>query len=107
MEAAVLLGLVAVGYLKNKEDSGDNPIISNVNTDVQLSNGENVYESGNYYQETKKEVKDLVEKNFNKSLNDTSNIVSDKNLDRNLNFEGYQELVYSNNSGESMDRGDF
>ena len=107
MEAAVLLGLVAVGYLKNKEDSGDNPIISNVNTDVQLSNGENVYESGNYYQETKKEVKDLVENNFNKSLNDTSNIVNNKNLDRNINIEGFQELVYSNNSGESMDRGDF
>ena len=31
MEAAVLLGLVAVGYLKNKEDSGDNPIIPSVN----------------------------------------------------------------------------
>ena len=32
MEAAVLLGLVAVGYLKNKEGhSGDNPIIPSVN----------------------------------------------------------------------------
>ena len=59
MEAAVLLGLVAAGYFKNKGDSGDNPIISNVNSDVNLTNGKNVYDSGNYYTETKKEVNDL------------------------------------------------
>ena len=54
MEAAVLIGLVAVGLLKNKDDNGDNPIITNVNSDVNMSNGENIYDSGNYYQETKK-----------------------------------------------------
>ena len=48
MEAAVLLGLVAVGLLKNKDDNGDNPIIPDVNSDVKLTNGENLYESGNY-----------------------------------------------------------
>ena len=46
MEAAVLLGLVAVGLLKNKDDNGDNPIIPDVNSDVKLTNGENLYESG-------------------------------------------------------------
>tara|TARA_B110000902_G_C14259887_1_gene569386 strand:- start:572 stop:2308 length:1737 start_codon:yes stop_codon:yes gene_type:complete len=107
MEAAVLLGLVAVGYLKNKEDSGDNPIISNVVSTVNLPNSENVYESGNYYQETKKDIKNLVEKNFNSSLNEDSKVVSDKNLDRKLNVEGFQELIYSNNSGEYVDNGDF
>ena len=107
MEAAVLLGLVAIGYLKNKEDSGDNPIISNVIADVNLPNGENIYESGNYYQETKKGVQKLVEKNFNRSLEEDSNIISDKNLDRKLNIEGFQELVYSSNSGEYVDNSDF
>ena len=107
MEAAVLIGLVAVGLLKNNEDNGDNPIITNVNSDVKMSNGENVYDSGNYYQETKKEVNDLVKKNFNTSTDEDSNIVSDKNLDRNLNIEGFQELVYSNNSGESINSEDF
>jgi len=107
MEAAVLLGLVAVGLLKNKDDSGDNPIITNVNSDVKMSNGENVYDSGNYYQETKKEVTDLVKKNFNTSTDEDSKVISDKNLDRSLNIEGFQELVYSNNSGESISSEDF
>ena len=107
MEAAVLLGLVAAGYFKNKGDSGDNPILSNVNSDVKMSNGNNVYDSGNYYQETKKEVSDLVEKNFNESNNYKSNVINDKNLDRELNIEGFQELVYSNNSGESISSEDF
>ena len=97
MEAAVLLGLVVAGYLKNKEDSGDNPIIPSVNGNPTHSNGENVYESGNFYQETKKEVKDLVENNMGE------NIISDKNLDRQIGIgnndmtEGFQELIYSNN----------
>ena len=47
MEAAVLLGLVAVGYLKNKKDDGDNPIITNVNSNVNMSNGENIYDKTN------------------------------------------------------------
>ena len=102
MEAAVLLGLVAVGLLKNKDDNGDNPVITHVNRDIHMSNGENLYDSGNYYQETKKEVTDLVKKNFNTSAEEGSNIISDKNLDRSLNIEGFQELVYSNNSGESI-----
>ena len=76
MEAAVLLGLVAVGLLKNKDDSGDNPIITNVNSDVKMSNGENVYDSGNYYQETKKEVTDLVKKNFNTSTDKMESEIS-------------------------------
>ena len=107
MEAAVLLGLVAVGYLKNKEDSGDNPIISNVIGDVNLPNGENVYESGDFYGETKKDIRKLVEKNFNSSLNEDSKIVSDKNLGRELNIEGFQELTYSSNSGQPIDNSEF
>ena len=107
MEAAVLLGLVAVGYFKNKENNGDNPIITNVKSDVKLTNGENIYDSGNYYQETKKEVNDLVKEKFNKSINKDSNVVNDKNLDRSLNVEGFQELIYSNNSGESINNEDF
>jgi len=107
MEAAVLLGLVAVGLLKNKDDNGDNPIIPDVNSDVKLTNGENLYESGNYYQETKKEVKDLVEKNFTNSFDDAKKIINNKNLDRDLNVEGYQDLIYSNNSGETINNEDF
>ena len=107
MEAAVLLGLVAVGYLKNKKDDGDNPVITNVNSNVNMSNGENIYDSGDYYTETKKEVKDLVDNNFNSSINEGSKVINDKNLNRNLNVEGFQELIYSNNSGETIDSEDF
>tara|TARA_B100000214_G_scaffold363714_1_gene329536 strand:+ start:1704 stop:3440 length:1737 start_codon:yes stop_codon:yes gene_type:complete len=107
MEAAVLLGLVAVGYLKNKKDDGDNPVITNVNSNVNMSNGENIYDSGDYYNETKKEVKDLVDNNFNSSINEGSKVINDKNLNRNLNVEGFQELIYSNNSGETIDSEDF
>jgi len=106
MEAAVLLGLVALGYLKNKEDEGKNPIITSVNSNPSLTNGENVYDS-NYFQETKREVKDLVKNNFSQSLNDNSNVISDKNLKRNINVEGFQDVIYSNNSGEFIDGGDF
>ncbi len=107
MEAAVLLGLVAVGYLKNKEDKGDNPIMPSVNSNPNLTNGENVYESGNYFQETKKEVKDLVENNFHQSFNESSNVVSDKNLNRDMNVEGFQDIIYSNSSDKLIDGNDF
>lgn len=107
MEAAVLLGLVAAGYFKNRGENLDNPIITNVDSNVKLTNGKNIYDSGNYYQETKKEVSDLVGKNFNESNNYKSNIINDKNLDRELNVEGFQELIYSSNSGETIANEDF
>ena len=107
MEAAVLLGLVAAGYFKNRGENLDNPIITNVDSNVKLTNGKNIYDSGNYYQETKKEVTDLVGKNFNESNNYKSNIINDKNLDRELNVEGFQELIYSSNSGETIANEDF
>ena len=107
MEAAVLLGLVAAGYFKNRGENLDNPIITNVDSNVKLTNGNNVYESGNYYQETKKEITDLVGKNFNESNNYKSNVINDKNLDRELNVEGFQELIYSSNSGETIANEDF
>jgi hypothetical protein len=107
MEAAILLGLVAVGYLKNKEDNGDNPIVNTINADPKLSNGENLYESGDYYNETKKEVRDLVKGNFNSSLNEQTKIVSDKNLNRSLNIEGFEDGVYSGNSGEFINSEEF
>ena len=40
-------------------------------------------------EETKK-VKDLVENNFIESFNESSNVVSDKNLNRDMNVEGFQ-----------------
>ena len=49
--------------LKNKEDNGDNPIVNTVNADPELSNGENLYESGDYYNETKKAI-NLVKEKF-------------------------------------------
>ena len=107
MEAAVLLGLVAIGYLKNKEDKGDNPIIPSVNSNPNLTNGENIYESGNYFQETKKEIKNLVENNFHQSFNENTNVISDKNLKRSMNIEGFQDIIYSNSSDEFIDGGDF
>ena len=107
MEAAVLLGLVAAGYFKNRGENLDNPIITNVDSNVKLTNGKNIYDSVNYYQETKKEVTDLVGKNFNESNNYKSNIINDKNLDRELNVEGFQELIYSSNSGETIANEDF
>ena len=107
MEAAVLLGLVAVGYLKNKEDSGDNPIIGSVNGTPNLPNGENVYESGDYYNETKKEVKDLVKNNFTASLDEQTKVISDKNLNRDLNIEGFEDGIYSGNSGQYINSSEF
>ena len=53
---------------------------------------------GNYFLKLKKK-KDLVENNFIESFNESSNVVSDKNLNRiDMNVEGFQDIIYSNSS---------
>ena len=107
MEAAVLLGLVAVGYMKNKNDKSNNPVLTTIDSNPNLSNGENLYDSGDYYNQTKKEVKDLVENNFNESMNKDTNIINNKNLNKELNIEGFEDTIYSRNSGEYISPDDF
>jgi hypothetical protein len=45
MEAAILMGLLGIGYLKNKEQK--TPIDTNVNEDISKINTGNVYDSTN------------------------------------------------------------
>ena len=41
MEAAVLIGLMGVGYLFNKENEDNNPINQSVRKDISTPNGDN------------------------------------------------------------------
>ena len=108
MEAAVLLGLVAVGYLKNKDNNDKHPIINTNEDDLKLTNGNNIYDSGDYYTETKNEVKDLAKSNFQKSFNEGSNIINNKKIENDKKIEGFiDDRVFSNNSEQYISNDQF
>ena len=65
MEAAVLLGLIGIGYLNNNRNEN---IEVNVNKEINIPSGDNVYNSG-YYDETNKVIKSLAENNFEEANN--------------------------------------
>ena len=75
MEAAVLLGLVGVGYLFNQKNEDNNPINNSVNKDISTPNGENLYNS-NFYNETDNMVRNLASTNFESSLSEGSNKIN-------------------------------
>ena len=60
MEAAILMGLVGLGHLVNTTNENKNPINTNVNKDIVIPNGNNVYDSS-FYEEANNHVRALAE----------------------------------------------
>ena len=121
MEAAVLLGLVGVGYLFNQKNEDNNPINNSVNKDISTPNGENLYNS-NFYNETDNMVRNLASTNFESSLSEGSNIINHMKLDKDMNKslnqqmeeasmneikEGFDNYTYSNATGGYIPQNEF
>tara|TARA_B100000214_G_scaffold375263_1_gene360872 strand:- start:1007 stop:2740 length:1734 start_codon:yes stop_codon:yes gene_type:complete len=110
MEAVVLLGLLGIGYLKNKEDNNKNPINNSINNDIQNPNGDNIYNS-EHYKETQNIIKELSENKHNESFREDSNVFNNKKIKHtNNNVEGIENFsnsIYSSSSGEYINPNDF
>jgi hypothetical protein len=81
MEGVILLGLAGAGYLmnKNKEDEEQSRSIeTNVRPQVRQGSNSSIYDINNYL-DSKKYEQSLVNKNFEGTLNNQSNMVSDYN----------------------------
>lgn len=110
MEAAILLGLVGIGYLKNKEQK--TPIDSTVIEDISKVNTGNVYDSTNYYKETNEQVKELAKENFTDSFDPDKNVFNSKKVPKRETLitdlkENFTDSVYSSISDNYIDQGDF
>jgi hypothetical protein len=111
MEAAVLAGLVGIGYLFNNQNKENNPITPQVNNESVTPNGDNLYNS-EFYNEADQMVTTLANRNFEASHEKGTNVINSQKLDRigsNINQEStstIQELkddmedyTYSNAAG--------
>jgi len=110
MEAAILMGLLGIGYLKNKEQK--TPIDTNVNEDISKINTGNIYDSTNYYKETNDQVKKLAKENYDDSFDPTKNVFNSKKVEKRDTLisdlkENFTDSVYSSISENYIDQGDF
>ena len=80
MEGVILLGLAGVGYLmnKNEEDEQKHRIATNVRPTVFQNTNSSIYDLNNYI-DSKKNEQDLVQTNYDRTLNNDGNMVSDYN----------------------------
>ena len=77
MEGAILLGLAGIGYLFNKEKDSTR-IESNVKPQVFQNSNSSIYDLNNY-SDSKQYEADLLNQNFQQTLDNQSNMVSDYN----------------------------
>lgn len=109
MEVGILLGLAGLGYLHNKK-TNTNVIDNNINKDIPITN--NVYES-DYYNKTQEMITNLVDNNFNLSLDNDSKIINHNNMKNESNEknedskEGMENYIYSNSLGGFISNEDF
>lgn len=81
MEGIILLGLAGAGYLMNKnkeEEEQSRSIETNVRPHVNQDSNSSIYDINNYL-DSKKYEQLLLDKNFDQTLNNQSNMVSDYN----------------------------
>ena len=82
MEAAVLMGLVGIGQLINKNNENNNPVVpSEVNKDIIMDNS-GVYDS-NFYEQAQEHVNREATLKFEESQNpDQTGVHNNQNLNR-------------------------
>ena len=82
MEGLILLGLAGAGYIMNKnkeeEEEQSRSIETNVRPQVNQGSNSSIYDINNYL-DSKKYEQSLLDKNFDQTLNNQSNLVSDYN----------------------------
>ncbi len=81
MEGAILIGLAGIGYLINKDNDNDknkHHVETNVRPKVFQNSNSSIYDLNNYL-DSKKYEEQLVKQNFQQTLDNKSNMVSDYN----------------------------
>ncbi len=113
MEAIVLLGLVGIGHLKNKSNGRNHPVVNNVDDPINTSNGNNIYDAGDYYKETNKDIINIAKNNFDDSFIEGSNVINSKKVQKETKIENLVEnfsdkgVTYSSISDEFIQEKDF
>ena len=109
MESVVLLGLMGVGYLMNKDKDDKHKTYTEVKPPLFESSGNSVYDLANFSDAKKYEI-DLVNKNHELSMKGDSKIID------NLNISGGRNTLkdtipYDDNiqsiSGNQLSKDDF
>lgn len=110
MESVVLLGLMGVGYLINKDKDDKHKVYNNVNPPINVNSGNSVYDLANYSDSKKHEI-DLVNKNHSLSMKGDSKMIDSLNLPGGRNT--LKDTIMGNNnyiksiSGEEISKDDF
>ena len=79
MEGAILLGLAGIGYLMNKDDDKEkHRIDTNIQPKVFQNTNSSIYNLNNV-KDSQKYESTLLKENFEKTLDNQSNMVSDFN----------------------------
>ena len=117
MEAAILMGLVGLGHLVNTTNENKEPINTNVNKDIIVPNGNNVYDSS-FYEDVDNHVRSLAEGRFQESQKEDSSVINHQNINRmgskdleetNLSKikEDLNQMTYSTAAGGFINKEDF
>ena len=109
MEAVVLLGLMGVGYLMNKDKDETHKIYSEVQPPIFVGSENSVYDQANYVDAKKYEI-DLVENRHKLAMKGDSKIIDSMNMDgRNTLRDTTQEIdnPIQSMSGSKISRDDF
>ena len=89
MEGAILLGLAGIGYLFNKEKDSTR-IESNVKPQVFQNSNSSIYDLNNY-SDSKQYEADLLNQNFQQTLDNQSNMY----LDYNAKMKEVEHMILS------------
>jgi hypothetical protein len=94
MEGLILIGLAGAGYIMNKDKENEeisHRIETNIKPKLMESSNSSIYDINNYL-DSKKYEKSLIDKNFERTLNNQSNMVSDYNA-KNKEIEDKSDII--------------
>ena len=94
MESVVLLGLMGVGYLMNKDKDDKHSVYNNITPPINENSGNSVYDLANYSESKKHEI-NLVNKNHSLSMEGDSKMIDSLNLQGGRNT--FKDTITGNN----------
>ena len=108
MESVVLLGLMGVGYLMNKDSDNKHKVSDEVTPPLVMGSGNSIYEQHNYLDSKKHEI-DLVNKRHDESLVGDSKVIDSLNMGGRNTLRDTTNVTDSITSitGEKISKNDF
>jgi len=101
MESVILLGIMGVGYLMNKDDKKDK-VYEEVQPPLYLESGNSIYDKSNYFDVKKYEI-NLVNNRHDEAMKGDSKIIDSLNMGGRNTLRDNVESI----SGENIDRDNF